>query len=91
MGFWDFLSSAKTAANLADTVPKVVDSTIKGLDALVFTTEEKSKFIMDLLKQLHDQFMPRAISRRIIAILMLACFDLAFRQSKKTWSRPNQL
>lgn len=78
MGLFSFLSAKKTADVLTESVPKVVDGAIKGIDALVFTAEEKSQFIQGMLKQLYDQFMPRAISRRIIAVMMLGVFDLAF-------------
>lgn len=78
MGLFSFLSAAKSADAVAESIPKVVDGAMKGIDKIFFTAEEKSEFISGMLKQLYDQFMPRAISRRVISIMMLAVFDIAF-------------
>ena len=76
MGLFSFLSAKKAADNIAGAVPKVIDGAISGIDALVFTDEEKSNFIKGLLKQLYDNFMPRAISRRVIAVIIIGVFSI---------------
>ena len=76
MGLFSFLSAKKTADNLADSVPKIIDGAISGIDALAFTKEESMEFFKGLLKQLYDQFMPRAISRRVIAIIIVSVFSI---------------
>ena len=76
MGFFSFLTGAKAASNLADAVPKVIDSAISGIDKTFFTNEEKSDFVLKLSKQLYDNFMPRAISRRMIAAIVFILFGI---------------
>ena len=51
-----------------------VGSAIKGIDALVYTNEEKISDVKDMVFKLQDQFTPRAISRRILAIMFTTVF-----------------
>jgi len=57
---------------------KVIDSLTsgitRGIDAAIFTKEEKANFMKDMVLKLQDQWMPRAISRRIVAILITTIF-----------------
>lgn len=76
MGLFSFLSTAKAADELVGAIPKVITSTISAFDKLVLTKEETLDFIKDLSKQLYDNFMPRAISRRIIATILVGLFAI---------------
>jgi len=76
MGLFSFLSAGKAADNIASAIPKVIDGAVRGIDSLVFTDEERSSFIKDLLKQLYDNFMPRAISRRVLAVIVFSVFSI---------------
>ena len=76
MGLFSFLSAAKTADALVGSIPKVISSAIKGIDASFFTDEEKMGFVKDLSKQLYDNFMPRAISRRVLSIIIFGIFGV---------------
>ncbi len=60
------------------TVDKVADGAMRGLDALFYTKEEKSAdsikvtgMRMGMVKDLQDQFSPRAITRRVLAIIVI--------------------
>ena len=58
------------------TVNTITDGLTRGIDAVVFTPEEKANFIKDMVLKLQDQYLPRALSRRIIAVLITAIFCL---------------
>lgn len=76
MGLFSFLSASKVADAVTDSVPKVVNGVIGGIDAAFFTDEERQQMAQDLLKQLYDNFMPRAISRRILAVIIFVLFSI---------------
>jgi hypothetical protein len=76
MGIFSFLSATKTADAIVGSVPKVIDGVIGGIDKAFFTDQEKAETIKDLLKQLYDNFMPRAISRRILAVIIFGVFAI---------------
>jgi hypothetical protein len=78
MGLFSFLSAKKAGDAIVETAPKVVNGIMSGIDAAFFTQEEKAEFIKGMLQQLYDNFMPRAISRRVIAVIIFANFTLAF-------------
>jgi len=46
----------------------IISGVSNGLDAVVFTKEEKAEYIKSILFKLQEQWLPRAISRRLIAI-----------------------
>ena len=46
---------------------KMIGNTI---DDAIFSDEEKAQYQMEMLKQIHDQFAPRAVTRRILAIII---------------------
>lgn len=60
------------------TIDTVAEGAVKGVDALFFTEEEKSNqsvkvlgMKMAMVKALQDEFAPRAITRRILAIIIV--------------------
>jgi len=72
MGFFGTLFGApKAVEKVADTL---TTGLTKGLDAAIFTKEEKTAAIMKMVTTLQDQYLPRALSRRYIAVL----FSLVF-------------
>lgn len=79
---WQFLGRLFGTAKGMDTalgmVDKVVGGTISGIDALVYTKEEKANDIAKMVFKLQDQFTPRAISRRIIAFMFASIFSISF-------------
>ena len=66
---------------------KIIESGIKGLDAIIFTDEEKSAYMLEYLKAT----APMAVARRFIAIVItilwcigiLTCGTLLFFDSDK--------
>lgn len=74
MGLFSFLSATKTADAMASSVPKVISGITAGIDATFFTKEERANFIKDFVTKLYDNFLPRAISRRILAIMIFSVF-----------------
>ena len=68
------------------TVDKVADGAMRGLDALFYTKEEKSAdsikvtaMRMKMVTDLQDQFAPRSITRRILAIIIIGSTFLHFQ------------
>lgn len=58
----------------AKAVETMTSGAVSGLDAIVFTSEEKANLAKEILFKLQDQWQPRALSRRIIAIMITAIF-----------------
>ena len=63
----------------SDTASKVVDGAIKGMDALVFTDEEKSQAndkMRDWYLKYLEASQPQNVSRRLIAVMVVGlwCF-----------------
>ena len=72
MSFFDWFKTGPKAAE------KILDGTIKGLDALVLTNEEKEQYAqkaaeawLDAQKVLHDESSIRSVTRRLIALLVM--------------------
>lgn len=57
-----------------DIIDKSVGGVIAGIDAAFYTNEEKAHDIKEMIFKLQDQFTPRAISRRILAIMFTSVF-----------------
>lgn len=81
MGFLSFLTGAKQADKALGIVEKATSGIVNGLDALVYTDEEKSaagQKITDshikLMDTLANENTARAITRRIIAVMFCANF-----------------
>lgn len=55
-------------------IDKSVGGIISGIDAAFYTSEEKAHDIKEMIFKLQDQFTPRAISRRILAIMFTVVF-----------------
>ena len=79
MGFlsWMF-GTPKAFEETAKTVNKTIDWVGKGIDAAWYTDEEKAKDlkahnknIRDMILKLQDEYTPRAITRRIIAVFVV--------------------
>jgi hypothetical protein len=79
MGFlsWMF-GTPKAFEKTAETVGKTIDWVGKGVDAAWYTDEEKAadlkasqKDIRDMILKLQDEYTPRSITRRIIAVFVV--------------------
>jgi hypothetical protein len=75
----------KAVSDAGDIAKTITTGVVKGMDALVFTDEEKEsmsqdkmRIISDLIIKLQDQFTPRAITRRIIAVLFSTAYMVAY-------------
>ena len=79
MGFWGRIFGTEQALETGlKTVEKATDGIIAGIDKAFYTDEEKmsdqislTKFRMDMVKSLQDEFTPRALTRRVLAIIIL--------------------
>lgn len=75
MSFWGKLFGTDQALDEgAKIAHAATGGIIAGIDAAVYTKEENMRDIMRVLLTLQDQYTPRAISRRLIALL----FSLVF-------------
>lgn len=79
MGFlsWMF-GTPKAFEKTAETVGKTIDLVGRGIDAAWYTDEEKAadlkasqKDIREMILKLQDEYTPRSITRRIIAIFIV--------------------
>jgi len=79
---WGFLGRLFGTAKGMDTAVGMVDKSIggiiNGIDAAIYTKEEKAGDIAKMVFTLQDQFTPRAISRRILAFMFASIFSAAF-------------
>ncbi len=71
----------KAIDGAVDTVNKVTGVITSGIDAVFYTDEEKARAAskavengQKMVSAIHDQWMPRAISRRILAYMFSAVF-----------------
>jgi hypothetical protein len=79
MSFWGrIFGTEKALESGLRTVEKATDGVIAGIDAAFYTKEEKAadnirltKFRMDMVKSLQDECTPRALTRRVLAIIIL--------------------
>lgn len=82
MGIWGRLfGTDKAIEGAVDTVNKVTGGIISGIDAVFYTDEEKARATTKAVESaqktviaLNDQWMPRAISRRILAYMFSGVF-----------------
>lgn len=88
LGAWfgKIFGTGKALEQGLSTVDTVAKGTIAGMDALFYTAEEKSndsirvtKMRMDMVKGIQDEFAPRAITRRVLAIIIIASVFLHFQ------------
>lgn len=56
----------------------IVEGVKAGVDKSFFTSEEKSDMAFKFVDRLYDQFTPRAISRRILAVWFCILYGLVF-------------
>jgi len=84
MGFWSWMfGTPKAFEETAKTVNNTIDWIGKGIDAAVYTSEEKAaylqsnnKSIREMILKLQDEYTPRSITRRIIACFVVGVFVL---------------
>lgn len=76
--FGKIFGTGKALEKGLETVDTVANGMVSGVDALFFTEEEKSNasmktmaMRMSMVKALQDEFAPRAITRRILAIIIV--------------------
>jgi len=84
--FGKIFGTGKALEQGLKTVDTIADGAVKGFDALFFTEEEKSNqsvsvlgMRMGMVKALQDEFAPRAITRRILAIIIVGSTFLHFQ------------
>jgi hypothetical protein len=78
MGLWGRLfGTEKVVEAGVEVVKKATDGIIDGIDAAFYTEEEKAKDLseitkmrMAMVKDLQDEFMPRALTRRLLACIV---------------------
>lgn len=86
MSIWGSIFGSKKAISDAGEVAKNVSSGIvAGIDKAFYTSEEKAEnaakrfeTISTLIIALQDQFTPRSISRRVVAVVFCLNFTIAF-------------
>lgn len=61
----------KTGAKIA---ADATGGIIKGIDAAFYTKEEAAADIKEMLFKLQDQYTPRSVSRRVIAVIFTSVF-----------------
>ena len=54
---------------------QIINNVSKGVDKAIYTSEEKA----EMVKRLHDEYTPRAITRRFIALIFCVNFSIAFQ------------
>jgi len=76
--FTNLFTSSSKVADIAD---KIVDKSMSGIDALIFTEEERSNMAitrmtvwLEVQKTLAEENSIRSITRRIVTILLLGLF-----------------
>ena len=82
----------KWFASGPDAAGKVLDAGIKGIDALVYTDEEKSvakqRLVdqwVELQKILGEETTVRAVTRRVLAVITISCFALLVMGAAISW------
>ena len=58
----------------AEVVKKSTAGIISGIDAAFYTKEEQIADIKEVLIKLQDQYTPRSVSRRLIAVMVCGVF-----------------
>jgi hypothetical protein len=87
MGLWSIITGANKVGNVVDTGLGVVESAVKGLDAIVYTDEEKALDAAKNLTKRMDHALAfakitqsesgaSAITRRIAMMIVLGNFTL---------------
>ena len=89
MGFLDWL---RTAPKVVDTAANVVNSGVKGIDALFFTDEEKSdasrklyELWLETQKIVRDENTVRSMTRRGLACMIMGLFLLLILMAAVCW------
>lgn len=84
--------SQKAVEEGAATIREGVDWIGRGLDMAFYTAEEKAgdareltRLRMDMVKGLQDQFAPRALTRRILALVVFGNFFLHINVAILFW------
>lgn len=84
--FGQIFGSGKALEQGLKTVDTATNGVIAGLDAIWHTDEEKAEgqmkvlgMRMGMVKALQDQFAPRAITRRILAIIIIGSTFIHFQ------------
>jgi len=86
MGFFNWLTGAKSVDKTLDIIDKSSSSIASGLDKMFYTKEEKAEHLMkrleiservskthiDLMKATADENTTRSVTRRIIAVSIMA-------------------
>jgi len=89
MGFWSKITGKDQVDKVIETGTKVVNSSLKGLDMIVYTKEEKAiaqqkvlelttNSVIKMVELANNENSIRSITRRIIAILFVGIFDASF-------------
>lgn len=75
MGFWGKLFGTDEALKHgAEMAHEATSGIIAGIDAAFYTKEENVRDVKEVLFKLQDQYTPRSISRRLIAIIFTLVF-----------------
>lgn len=92
MGLLSFLSGAKQADKLLDIGDKATSGIINGVDKMFYTAEEKSEAAqkitdtyLEFLKTTLSESSVRSITRRIVAVMIMALFSAAFLFTVAAW------
>ena len=86
MGLWNWLTGAKQVDKTLDIADKTTTGIVSGIDKMFYTEEEKAEMLqkrleiaeqaskthIELMKVTHDETTARSVTRRIIAILIMA-------------------
>lgn len=92
MGFFGWLTGAKTADKAMDTINNVTDHVASGLDKLFFTDQEKAQVSMEtaqlhlkLIETTMNESSIRSITRRVLAWLIMGTFMLLIVACAIVW------
>lgn len=87
MGLWGIITGAGKVGDVVDTGLDLIKTGAKGLDAMVFTDEEKATataenvaknmaHVVDMAKITQNESGASAVTRRIVACVVLGVFSL---------------
>lgn len=81
MGFWGWLTGVRTAEKAMEVADKATTGLIEGIDALIFTDEERSRANFDITQAAITMIVAtqgettvRSITRRVLAWLIMGSF-----------------
>lgn len=82
----------KWFASGPDAATKVLDAGIKGIDALIYTEEERAEAKQSLIdnwielqKALGEETTVRAVTRRALAVITIVCFSILVMGAALAW------